>query len=331
MRRVAWIDILKGIGIFLVVWGHSNLLLTSFNDFSYITKYIYSFHMPLFFFISGYLNALVKNKSFRQLITRKTNTLIIPYLSFSIITVLIDIIRFKSNLPIRSELFKFFYIGKRVLWNDPLWFLICLFIVEIIFYGVSQLPDRKYSFLGLLIITLLGFWLSYKNITLPFGLSIAFIGTSFYGLGDFVSSSRSPRISKMVIVSCILISFIIPIYFNTTVSMYFMRYGNPIYFYISALVNIYLYLKLSQRLQYINFVSNIFQYLGRNSLIILCTHFTLLLLLRVCISRIPTLGSLMINSDPMKGLIYTTAVLAISIPIIAVIRNRFPFVIGIKS
>ena len=47
-KRINWIDQAKGIGILLVVIGHMNIP----QDLS---KIIFSFHMPLFFFISGYL------------------------------------------------------------------------------------------------------------------------------------------------------------------------------------------------------------------------------------------------------------------------------------
>lgn len=49
MQRNSVIDIAKGIGIILVILGH----LVSYED--YISSYIFSFHMPLFFFITGYL------------------------------------------------------------------------------------------------------------------------------------------------------------------------------------------------------------------------------------------------------------------------------------
>ena len=47
-ERYTWIDCIKGIGIFLVVLGHI------YKD-NYIGQWIYSFHMPLFFMLSGYL------------------------------------------------------------------------------------------------------------------------------------------------------------------------------------------------------------------------------------------------------------------------------------
>ena len=50
-QRLHWLDYSKTIGMFLVVWGHT------FKDNSQIVKdVIYSFHMPLFFFISGFLH-----------------------------------------------------------------------------------------------------------------------------------------------------------------------------------------------------------------------------------------------------------------------------------
>ena len=55
-KRLDWIDIAKGIGIILVVLGHTlvpQVRETGFAGFLWI--FIYNFHMPLFFFLSGYL------------------------------------------------------------------------------------------------------------------------------------------------------------------------------------------------------------------------------------------------------------------------------------
>ena len=42
MKRIEWIDIARGIGIILVILGHIGI--------GKIGKFIYSFHIPLFFF-----------------------------------------------------------------------------------------------------------------------------------------------------------------------------------------------------------------------------------------------------------------------------------------
>ena len=55
MFRNTRIDIAKGIGIILVVLGHANLNMV-------LTNIIYLFHMPLFIFISGYLDKDQRSK-----------------------------------------------------------------------------------------------------------------------------------------------------------------------------------------------------------------------------------------------------------------------------
>ena len=63
-QRIQYIDIAKGIGILLVVIGHC------INSLSFLGKWIWSFHMPLFFVISG----LCFNPS--------KNTLFVPFFQY---------------------------------------------------------------------------------------------------------------------------------------------------------------------------------------------------------------------------------------------------------
>lgn len=56
-KRIDWIDIAKGIGIISVILGHLRTPL-------YISEMIFSFHMPLFFVISGYFYKERKLKNF---------------------------------------------------------------------------------------------------------------------------------------------------------------------------------------------------------------------------------------------------------------------------
>lgn len=73
-KRIQWIDIAKGIGIILVLIGHISLN-------KKINNFIYSFHMPLFFILSGYL---YKNKE--NYVKKKTKTILVPYFIVSIIS-----------------------------------------------------------------------------------------------------------------------------------------------------------------------------------------------------------------------------------------------------
>lgn len=101
-RRVIWIDSVRGIAISLVVYGHviggytGNYSSIEYQNF--VTcglKIIYSFHMPLFFMISGYVYALGKNvlniKQYRNFISKKARQLLIPYYVCSVVQILIKL------------------------------------------------------------------------------------------------------------------------------------------------------------------------------------------------------------------------------------------------
>lgn len=72
MQRERWIDVYRGIGIMLVVWGHV------YGGYSF--DLIFLFHMPLFFFISGYLFRPVAAPV--VFCRRKAAQLLIPYAMF---------------------------------------------------------------------------------------------------------------------------------------------------------------------------------------------------------------------------------------------------------
>ena len=121
-QRVEYIDILKGLGIILVVLGHVTL-----NSDLY--HFIYAFHMPLFFIVSG---MFLHDKP--RFIRKQAKSLLIPYLSFGFLTYvywwLVES-RFRE-LPIGETFFSQFVnlfvpTGTQHC-NVVLWFLPCLFL-----------------------------------------------------------------------------------------------------------------------------------------------------------------------------------------------------------
>lgn len=80
-NRIEWIDICKGIGIILVVIGHTGIGQIS----PAIYDYIYSFHMPLFYFLSGLTFKNDKYNSLATFLKRRFWTLILPFLILNLI------------------------------------------------------------------------------------------------------------------------------------------------------------------------------------------------------------------------------------------------------
>lgn len=87
--RIVWVDALKAIGMFFVVWGHCIQNVNTFHEVNPLTadilmKLIYSFHMPLFFVISGLTFNPRRERPYRDFVVAKAKGLLWPYLTLSL-------------------------------------------------------------------------------------------------------------------------------------------------------------------------------------------------------------------------------------------------------
>lgn len=80
-ERINYIDVAKGIGIALVVVGHCTIGTSLFN-------FIYQFHMPFFFFLSGTLYKNEYDTKPLLFIKKKLKGLYIPYIKYSAILII---------------------------------------------------------------------------------------------------------------------------------------------------------------------------------------------------------------------------------------------------
>ena len=121
MKRILSIDVLKCISIYLVILGH---LLPE----SKIFGWIYGFHVPLFFFLSGLLD---KKHNITQYIKR----LILPYVSLNLIYMIVEIpwkLLKKQNISfVFNDLISLIPSSTHPTpINYPLWFLLVLFLIK---------------------------------------------------------------------------------------------------------------------------------------------------------------------------------------------------------
>lgn len=101
-KRDLTLDYLKAFAIILVVFGHCiqyGLGQPNIDFFdNNIIKVIYSFHMPLFMMISGYLFGFsVKKHSFKEIIFGKLKSLLVPIAIWAIPVTLIDTIKYSPE------------------------------------------------------------------------------------------------------------------------------------------------------------------------------------------------------------------------------------------
>lgn len=196
-ERVGYIDIAKGIGILLVALAHADVSLVS----PYLHRLIYSFHMPLFFFLSGYFfNPLT---SFWTMVKKRSNTVLKPYF----VTILLIYIVSLSFTNMRfatvfGRIVKSFYgTGYYLDWVQ-LWFLPSLFVTSLFAYlmyriVLIRIKNRTIRWLILLIVLALSIYFldsfypfsisllgkQYDLYGLPFSLDLVLLTSFFYILG----------------------------------------------------------------------------------------------------------------------------------------------------
>src|SRR5512139_414041 len=82
-QRDLSVDAARGIGVILVVFGHT------FQVYS-VTSYVYAFHMPLFFLLSGYtFNIQNYRQALGRFLRRNLLRLMVPYFGAAILSYLL--------------------------------------------------------------------------------------------------------------------------------------------------------------------------------------------------------------------------------------------------
>ncbi len=331
-NRIEWIDAAKGIGIIFVVLGHIWLIGPG-------QKYISSFHMPLFFFLSGYIFSVGKYRNLKQFVYSKVNRILIPYAWFSILSFLYWAIfeRTVSGNPI-SPVTAFVNIficqgaDRHLPHNPALWFLPCLFIAELMFYCIARNIKREYVPIILLITSIASYFITrFFPGNFFWSTNVALTGMVFYGIGYVTHSTRRLLISSSGVIAFIFVgSIMIGLFLslkNTYVIMAACLYGDYFYFYSAAFFNIAGIIAISVLLKRTAWLV----YLGRNSLTIFALHFPIKRLVVGINGALLNIPSEQVKASFLMSSIDTIVTILILLPIICLIRSRFAFILGLGA
>lgn len=198
MERKKWVDVAKGYGIILVVVQHV--------IGGEIGKYILMFHMPLFFWLSGFCFNIDKyktNKDFIKHIVRRIQTyflIAIPLIIYTHISTSGDA---SFLLLIKTVL-----VQKRT-WT--IWFFACLIIVEILVYLIekTELNLNKKDFIVFLFLVLGLAYSKLVHIPLIWNVDVAFVAVFPFWLGRRYRDHKQKWNSKyLCILSWIMLVFL---------------------------------------------------------------------------------------------------------------------------
>lgn len=138
--RIPWIDMAKGYGIICVLIAH--------YPASFLRDEISTFHMPLFFFLSGCVFQAYKY-DWKSFLKRKVQTLIVPYFCLGLVIVLFDWLFYWCRGIYTAKDFWFSLLQLLVQRRFcTIWFLTCLFLTELIFYALVHLCRDRLPVIG---------------------------------------------------------------------------------------------------------------------------------------------------------------------------------------
>lgn len=279
-NRIRFIDIAKGIAIICIIIGHL--------DIKEINRFVYTFHVPIFFIITGYF---INNKlSINEFISKKFKTLIIPYIITCIVIIILATIKSIITSGVGAGIitaiewlcasvygagdtyFEPFYI-KAI---GAIWFLLATFWGSA-FLRLSLEMKKKYR-VGLILILFIAGIFSGKIFWFPFSLQAGCCATLFMYVGYLFKKSKEKILnlnfkSKILFIILMLIIWIQFIINFESFWLVHCDIGRGIIDIVGSICGAYIIILLSFFIEkYFKRISNFFAFWGRYSLFVLCIH-----------------------------------------------------------
>lgn len=336
-KRIEWIDTAKGIGLLLVMLGHLHV--------PYMSAWIYTFHMPLFFFLSGVVFSGDKY-SFKEFCIKRMKSLVVPYFCLGFVIYLFYVI---VNAVVRPEnglygtnmdMLKNLFVQEHF-WT--IWFLACLFVVEILWYWIWKIFSRwsvvpAVASVSICIVGLLRYRLGYGS--LPWNFDVALVAQLFFYVGHYFKCSQLDKkfideMQKNRYILCVAITFLINVaagflcirLSGQSLDMSIGMYGNEVMTILSALAGILFIILISRKLN-----NKFLTYLGQNTMVLFAWHSRIVIVLCGYIYKF--LG-LFQNGSLFERILYSivtlVVILVVLIPINEVIKkSKFYFLLGVR-
>ncbi len=277
--RIAWIDVAKGYAMLCVIAAHIGA--------GGLGTLMYTFHLPIFFFLSGFL--FRADRPFPQFLRRKAKTMLLPYFALGGVVLLFFCLQDTAaalragagggGAFLASLLKNLAGMLVQRRWGT-IWFLGALFLQNLLFFPIVRLaktPARVALCGGA--VTILGLLEDYFfDARLPWNADVAMTAAVFFGVGYFIHakyeriraalSSRRATLLFLALgvidVVCLYLSLKLT---GTAIEFSRTQYGFPPLAYLSSFAGVFCLVLFSHR-----FTPRAVRYVGRNSLLYFAWH-----------------------------------------------------------
>lgn len=258
-ERYNELDLMKGIGITLVYLGHSFNLkgLVGNSIYLYLWNTIYSFHMPLFFLISGFLMNNGKEIQLKKYYVHKIKRILIPYFFINLIDFFPRTL-FPNLVNSKFDIMRVFFYGTKITW-----FIYTLFMIFMIFPFLEKyiLKKDRYYLFGIILI-LVDYFKVFSKIEI-FSINVVVGYLLYFYIGYIIRPIYKNKVVNGVWNKNIIFLMFGVIFLIFSYKSFYLNYFNSIIF---ALMGILLTLNISLRIKKGNSIYDILKFIGINSL-----------------------------------------------------------------
>lgn len=296
-NRNITIDILKGIGIISIVIGHACNTSTLNSSFAESTqRFVYTFHIAIFFFCSGYCYRKI---DFSQFLAKKIKTLYIPFIVFNLFSfILLPLWNYFSVYPSLLP-FDIFSRIVHILMFQPLgilvgaiWFIPFLFITLLIYKVTTDFLDNFPIFIEIIIIFslgLLGIFLTSNGLIDFYYINKSLVMLPIVLLGKLFHIFES-KMQKFICLKSFFVSMGLLIFINSIFPFHIdiacNQLHNNFLFYPITLIGILFCLSSAKILYNMKYVGDFIAICGKNSIYIMVFHFIVFKLIDISIFTI---------------------------------------------
>lgn len=308
-NRLPYLDAAKGMGIMLVVLGHI------WEAESPATILIYSFHVPLFFLISGILMAhtQIEKRPWREILPAKIRGLVVPYVFFEAVFVCIFGIR--NHFDFGSE---HVYDGLLLQpLNVPLWFLGIMFAAELfLIFQLKTVKNRWIIAAVALILYMIPLVVGDPGACEGVEVLLRWCSSvGFLTLGYYISESVNKTDVPFYILAPAALADVVFALLNGKTGIYKLTFHNPVLFTLCGVLGSCLVIFLLKKIRIRSL-----EFVGRHTLTILGLHIIVLRILQEILG---------LNTDGYAGGIAALAIICGILTLADCFLERFlPFAVG---
>ncbi len=285
-KRLLWVDQIKGIAFFLVTLGHASGINRTFHS------YLYSFHMPLFFMVTG-LNLNIDRiyeTPFTSYFSKMFKRMIVPYvwLNFFSLTIRYFTSVFITHKPLNVVNFlRGIIVANTAIDSSPspatpTYYIVLLFLAQLLLWLIIRLAKKDYFKIGLISVCLVAISIATQRVNIIWHINVVPTAVLLIFTGKLLMEFYRNNKQKIESLSalkyagvCALLfaAGVVLWHFNGKVSIHLNLYGEDyVLFMLGALVSSIAIALITMKLP----DTKIFSFVGKNTLFYLGIHAALL-------------------------------------------------------